>query len=799
MSLGLESLNLDDQESKLYIILLANGPQSLGELIQNTEFPSADITKALEGLKKKDYAFDIPGIATRYHAILPFKDLKTAGEATIAEMEALASQIGEHVAKKMETIISTMRTESDRMKEGIDNAQSAVNKYETQSQTEIEELTAKLVLEIEQANEENKKVIDETISQQQTEHQELISGIGTTFEQKAGEFQNKSQETNTALENKYSDGLDSLKTTETERNTNLRESVENLSKGTSDKFSQGFVEVQTSMKNANDIVISSIDKQEEYVTNFISDATSKISNVVTSTSSEGKQAIESSLQTYQENLKQNLDLKKEAAVELFQSSRDQFTSKTSDNTQGIQNSIGEILNSAQNQINEMVQKIHDSLNEKIIAAKSEVDNSMGTYSDSLKQQVESDFEKVISDTTGTLADLVTNANSTYEKVVTEIDSHYAQFELNSNTQINTFKESSIKDLNEAVSSLKTDVQKQISDFSETMKPHELFLQDELKRFSSEFADGQTQSLTKFSETIDSFKIEVTNKNQELSSLIQSEMSQLKQTIKQGVSEMNSLVASYDEKYGNTLTDAATKASESLISKTRDLQEKTVATINHMSKSAVQQLGGVNQVISNGIQTEITTLEKELGEYSAKFQDVTKKNDEAMKNYLFSLEKLTSLVTGTKHPQIQTVPIISKEANLTFIEGMFNRLKGGITLLIPSVDDIPVDLILATKNHQRVNLVTMIDRDKHIDLLKKLLQKPNVRVRQIDPHKFEGIEGYLAADRDAEEVLIGIKEDNGETIGIASQADTFIVLMGKIVLGDYFLARSTEINRTEVGV
>ncbi|PWI48353.1 hypothetical protein CEE45_07100 [Candidatus Heimdallarchaeota archaeon B3_Heim] len=799
MSLGLESLDLDNQESKLYIILLANGPQSLGELIKNTEFSSAEITKALEGLKKKEYAFDIPGISMRYHAILPFKDLKSAGEKTIAEIEALAAQIGENVAKKMDIILSTMRDESERMKTALTSAQSSISQSDTQSQTEIEELTAKAVLEIEQTNDESIKIMGEMIKKKESEHQELLSGIGSTFEEKAGLFENKYQETNALLENKYSEGLDTIKTAEANRNANLKGSVEELSAGTSAKLSQGFEEVHTSMKNTGETVITSIDKQEENATNFITNSSTELSSVVSNTSSEGKQEIKDSLKTYHENLSQNLDLKKEEAVNLFQSSRDQFTSKTLDNAQNIQESINEVLSTAQNQISEMMQKINDSLNEKFTAAKSQVDNSMGTYSDSLKQQVDSDFEKVISDTTGTLADLVQNANSTYEKAVTEIESHYAQFETDSNTKIDTFKESSLNDLKQSISSLKTEVQKQISDFIQTMKPQELFLKDELNRFTSEFSDSQSLSLLQFTETIDSFKAEVTNKNQELSSLIQSEMSGLKQTIQEGITEMNSFVHSYDEKYGTTLMNAATKASEGLISKTRGLQEKTVATINHMSKSAVNQLGEVHQVISDGIQTEISTLEKELSDYSAKFQEVTKKNDDAMKNYLFSLEKLASLVTDTKHPPVQTAPIVSKEANLTYIQGMFNRLKGGITLLIPFVEDIPVDLILATKSHQRVNLVTMIDPNTHIDLLKKLLQKPNVRVRQIDSRKFEGVEGYLAADRDAEEVLIGVKEDNGDTIGIASQADSFIVLMGKIVLGDYFLARSTEISRAEVGV
>ncbi len=799
MSLGLKSLDLNDQESKLYIILLANGPLSLGELIKSTEFSSAEIKNAMEGLKNKNYAFDIPGIATRYHAILPFKDLKSAGEATIAELKALASQLGEEVAKKLETILATMGDESQRMKESITSGQTAVDQFETQSQTDIEEHTAKAVLETEQANEESKKKIEEAIKQKQSEHEELLSGMGTTFEQKADEFQNKYGESSKDLEAKYLEGLDSLKSGETERNTGLVESFEQLSTETGTKLSQGFEVVQSTMKTSGETVISSINSQEETLTTFVTDTSSEISNAVSSTSSQGKQLVKDSLGAYQENFKQNLEIKKDAAINVFQSSRDQFTSKTTDNAQNIKESVNEILSTAQNQISEMIQNIHDSLNEKINSAKSQVESSMGSYSDSLKQQVENDFQKVIDDTTGTLTDLVTNANTTYEKAVTDIESHYVQFETDSNSQINTLKESSLNNVKETIESLRKEIQKQVSEFTTTMKPHESALKDELNRFKTDFSTSQNQSLSQYTATIDSFRDEVTAKNQELSSHIQNEMNELKQSIQQSVSEMKTLVQSYDEKYGTSLIDTVNKASEGLISKTRGLQEKTTATISSMSNSTVQKLGEVNEVISSGIHTEMETLERELGDYTTKFQEVSKKNEEALKNYLFSLEKLASLVTATKHPEVQTAPIISKEANLTYIAGMFDRLKGGITLLIPFIEDIPVDLILATKNHQRVNLVTMIDKEKHLDLLKKLLQKPNVRIRQIDSHKFEGIEGYLAADRDAEEVIIGIKEDTGETIGIASLADSFIVLMGKIVLGDYFLARSTEITRAEVGV
>jgi hypothetical protein len=131
--------------------------------------------------------------------------------------------------------------------------------------------------------------------------------------------------------------------------------------------------------------------------------------------------------------------------------------------------------------------------------------------------------------------------------------------------------------------------------------------------------------------------------------------------------------------------------------------------------------------------------------------------------------------------------------------MFGRMKGGMTLLIPNINDIPVDLILATKTHQRITVVTLIDPTTHADLLKKLFQRPNVRIRRLDTTRFIGGERYIASDRDGEEVILGIVEDTGQIVAIASQSEAFISLIGKIVIGGTFLAQSVEITRASVGM
>jgi sugar-specific transcriptional regulator TrmB len=799
MSLGLDSLDLDSQESKLYIILLAYGPQSVGELIKNTELSSSDIMRSLEGLKKKGYAHEIPGIATRYHGVLPFQDLKKSGEKAINEIETLAVQIDQHVAEKMETIVSTMRKELEQMTGALIDGQTMINQAETKSETAIEELVAKSTLDIEQVNESAKKTLQDTIKEKQKDHQTVISNLGTAFTQKASTYNDKFQATNKELVTKYSEGLEELKTAENTRIDQMNSSSETLTAKTQENLSQGIQEVHTTMDNTGKVLFSSLDKQKEMFEQKVTETEANFSDLSQGVSSEGKQNVTATLQAFQTGIVEKIEASRQKAVETFKGSQDGITQMSDETSKNIRQILNDILANAQGRVEELFQNTQAELNTKITEAKNQVETSVTNFSEMMNNDTKNNFQAVIANTETTLTGLVQDTSNTLDKTSSEVDGHYQKFESDTRSQIENLRTTSLNSLNQSISDLKIEIESQIKEFTQAMKPHESFFTEELARFKTDFQSSQTQSLSGFQEKLESFKQEVEQRNQALEQLVKAEMDSLKQSVQASTTELGTLFQNYDDKYEQILVGSATKASESLITKIRELQEKTVQTVNEMTKTAVTQLNDTNKILSDGIHSEIATLEAELRDYSEKFKEVSKQNGTIIKNYLFSLEKLASLVTDTKHPEVQTVPIISKEATLTYLAGMFNRLKGGMTLLIPSIDDIPVDLILATKNHQRISLVTALDPNVHLDLLKRLLQKPNVRVRTIESHKFEGVEGYIAADRDAEEVLIGVKEDQGETIAIASQADSFIVLMGKIVLGDYFLARSQEITRSQVGL
>ncbi|MFX0124893.1 MAG: helix-turn-helix domain-containing protein [Candidatus Hodarchaeota archaeon] len=798
-NLGLESLDLNSQESKVYIFLLALGPLSLGEIIKNVEFTSADAIKSIEGLQNKGYVYQIPGIASRYNAILPFNDLKASTDTTISQMEALAAQLDEHIAKKLEIILGKMREESQKISDGLGTAQTAINQSEMKAEGDIEARIARYTLEVEQGTDGTKTDLKKIFETKQSEHQTLVSNLEGVYIEKAKEMGSKHQQTNQQLLEKYQEGLSELETSESERNQALTTQIDNLVSQSQESLTQGIQNVHQSMDTTGQVLFQSIDERDEKLKSHVTNITSEIAQRVTKVSEDSQLKVGTALESYNEKIHQHLDASKQDAIGAFTSTRDEIKSKTVGSAENLQQALNDSLIATQNQLIEMLKQAQETLSQKVTEARNKVQTSIEEFSEAVKLQTDGDVQKIIINTESTIGGLVQDTQSTYEQTREGITTAFSEMTADAKDKTEEIKGAALLELNQVVEVLKNEINSHLMQFNQTLTPQDQYLKDELTKFKTEVSTSRYQALDSFKEMMEGFKAAVNTKHQEMETLATQETNVLLENINQFIEEINGQIKEYDAEFNTSLTETAVKMSEKLIVQTRELQEKMGAVVNEMSKRASDQLSITSQLITSSIQAEITTLETELTDYTSKFKEVTQRNEEAFKNYLFTLEKLSSLVTDTKHPEVQTAPIISREAVLNYIQDMFSRMKGGMTLLIPQADDIPIEIILGTKNHQRINLVSVLDPAKHTDLLKKLFSKPNVRVRRVDVAKFEGVQKYIAADRDGEEVIIGITEDQGGTVGIASYSDAFVTLMGKIVLGDYFLARSIEITRTEVGM
>ncbi|UCE13215.1 MAG: hypothetical protein JSV04_13635 [Candidatus Heimdallarchaeota archaeon] len=798
-SLGLESLDLDFQESKVYVILLALGPLSLGEIIKNTEFTSVDTIKSLEGLTTKGYVYQIPGIASRYHSILPFKDLKASNEKTISQMEALSTQLDEHIAQKLGVILGKLREESQKISDGLAAAQSTLNQAEMKAEGDIDARIARYTLEVEQRTDQTKTDIIKTIETKQSDHQSLISNLKGLSEQKANELGTTFQETNQKLLEKYQGGISELETVESQRNQDLVTQIESLFSESKNSLTSGIQNVHQAMDKTGQTLFQSIDERNEKLASKMTHVSTEVARIVEGVKDENKSKVIASLDSFNESLHQQLETSKNEAVGAFASTRDKINLKTENSAQNLKQAISDTLITAQNQLVDMLKQTQESITQKVTEARNQVETSLGEFSEAVKVQTDSDVQKVVINTESTFGGLAQEVKNTHAKTTEEMNTILDEMIRNSKGTSDEISGATVNELTQLVQELKTEIKSHLDQFKETMAPQENFMKEELAKFQSELTTSRNQAKETFKNMMEEFKSSVNVNHKEMEALITQGNTSLLEGVNQFIEGLTGQLSDYDSKFSEIMSASAEKTSEHLIAQTMKLKEKMSAVVNEINKTSTDQLSATNQLVSSSIQAEITTLETELTDYSAKFKDVLQRSEEAFKNYLFSLEKISSLVKDTPHPEVQTAPIVSREAVLTYFKGMFSRMKGGMTLLIPQTDEIPIDLIQETKSHQRINIVSVIDPSKNIDLLKKLFLKPNVRVRSVDISRFEDVDKYVAADRDGEEVIIGVTEDQGETVAIASFSDSFVTLMGKIVLGDYFLARSQEITRAEVGM
>ncbi|MGQ4915620.1 MAG: hypothetical protein ACP6IU_12900, partial [Candidatus Asgardarchaeia archaeon] len=136
---------------------------------------------------------------------------------------------------------------------------------------------------------------------------------------------------------------------------------------------------------------------------------------------------------------------------------------------------------------------------------------------------------------------------------------------------------------------------------------------------------------------------------------------------------------------------------------------------------------------------------------------------------------------------KTWHIVGKEAIINRIIDMLRRTKSMITVIVPRIDDIPVDTIKSLKKTSKVHVLVDTAGNKQHEVIKELIAMPNVRVWH------RPARDYYACTRDGEEVLIApaIGSDK-EIVALVSEKEEYVILMHKFV-GPMWMASSEELK------
>jgi hypothetical protein len=270
-----------------------------------------------------------------------------------------------------------------------------------------------------------------------------------------------------------------------------------------------------------------------------------------------------------------------------------------------------------------------------------------------------------------------------------------------------------------------------------------------------------------------------------------------------------------EELGTSINDFQKNISDMTLNQMKalltSLKEKSEIILNvqqnlsPMVQSFIDIEQNVKDQLLKGVTDQFDIMMQGAKGYAEEILKSVKAGESALNARVSSLTDFDKIIKNYKYPKITSAPIIGWNAAMQIIEGMFENVKSGITLLIPNPAQIPIEKVKATKKTRRVTIASQfnLDNDSEKKTLKELLEKGNVNLRRLERGSFGGLQEsfppFLAADRDSEEVLFGSRDlESSESafIGMVSQNSSFIDLMGKVVLSD-FLSKAKRINERDL--
>jgi hypothetical protein len=136
--------------------------------------------------------------------------------------------------------------------------------------------------------------------------------------------------------------------------------------------------------------------------------------------------------------------------------------------------------------------------------------------------------------------------------------------------------------------------------------------------------------------------------------------------------------------------------------------------------------------------------------------------------------------------------VTKRAILNHMKDMVKRTKSTVTVVVPNIEEAPIEEIKEISRAIRIQIITGVDETIHKKLLKELLMQGNVRIWSLTE------KDYISCTRDAEEVLIApVARKDTDCVATVSVEDNYVKLYHKFI-GPMWMASSREIREKALG-
>ncbi|MFX1563858.1 MAG: hypothetical protein ACFFDP_11205, partial [Promethearchaeota archaeon] len=407
------------------------------------------------------------------------------------------------------------------------------------------------------------------------------------------------------------------------------------------------------------------------------------------------------------------------------------------------------------------EKAHQALEKdlsKVTTRLEEIVSQDNTRSEARRDEQKVALTKIITDATAMVTESLSSIDSTINTT------------LNQTVQTITTTQGNIQD--EIGKVLATTTQSIDSETEKMKVGIEQGANKSLQIFSQELELAKSR-LSRSTQDVISRTIETLNViGKSTSTEIQQKVETILESIRQFAITVEDQLVTEAKQVGNRLSRSLGKKRRSLIKETQILAKDVTKTLTKTEENSIA-------AISTFAEKTEPTL-KHIATNAGKAKDI--------------LLGLWNALVGIQVSEAErTWHIVTRESVQNHLKDMIHRVKDNITLVYPSLDNVPIEDLKQIEKDRRIHLVTTVDNEKHKTTIQSLLRRGNIRIWHSPSMKF------YAGVRDCEEILIAPTHgDPEEIVAVVSDQENYVALF-TYNLGPRWISASKEIRQGEASI
>jgi len=742
----MNNLNLDNNQEKVYLTLLASGQLSVAEIAKQLGLKITDVDDAVKVLIERELVFTNPSIVKKFNALYPLADLSGKAKESLDSITTLGNEINTYSQEKFDALDVIVKKQKEN----------------------IIEITAT-------AKDSNRITTEEITSQITNDFDNLISEISQVLNVESTAITQLAQTTTTEISKHHQETTEKagnfISSAVSEVINSLADAESNITKS----FEGSSSKVQTASETMKSSLLTTLDNNQGEYHQAIEGIQDKIDNAVSE---------------YNKTANDNLNLSRQIVTDNYASVIETVNTKLGTYDKETNQIVEERIRNIAESMHEMSEEFSKVIRDRLNAVRREYNQMVETFTrnvETMFTDANTQLESLItakSNSNGQKLDnLFKLMNENLGKSATETADEIRNKEVRVSNELKGASEISQRKMTEINEKLAMELTNNLSKAKNDFDANKTNMSNLITR-------AKTDIDTKFMEARDSTQQSIAKEFKDQETILVNTGSKI-------VDDVRALNTASENKTRNVIKETEQRGTSAIAniempSKTL-LNRSKQAALKHIQEQSAVLNSTIDQThvgIEDTIIAEMANVKNQFKGYGDKFKGSTKTIEKLLATMELSYRELITKVKDVPRLSLNTVTLIGEEAVLNQMKNIFDRVKSTVTLVYPEIKNIHLNQLLNSNPRTRIIVISDFDPFKNADVIRQLMSKENIQLKSLAIGSTN--KPYYAIGRDGEEGLIATLDESGEVTGITSNSQAFVELISTEIINTVLTPKTKRV-------